>query len=196
MTENKDIRLLFQRYAEEVGGYLPRRKRKDIRLEILSLLEDSLEDLSARQGRPVDEEMALELLKNHGAPIEFAAEYRMDENIIRPRTFRLLKPVAILIGGLVLLELLLSLGFSAGQPGVDWGSLFLEWFEGVFTTLGILVFSFALLERTTPAEWLRWPFAQMVSDWDPAYLKASVRKKTTNPRELWFKIIMLTVYAY
>jgi hypothetical protein len=191
MTENNDIRLLFQRYAEEVGGYLPRRKRKDIQLEILSLLEDSLEDLSARQGRPADEELALEVLKSHGAPIELARAYQADDNLIRPETYQLFKPVATLAGGLLALQLLLSLGLSAGDPGVDWGRLLIDWVEGAFTTLGILFFSFALLERTTPSEWLNWPAAQLTKDWDPAGLKARLRKKAVNPRESWFEIFLL-----
>ena len=35
---------IFGVYAAEVGSYLPRRKRKDIQLEILSLLEAGLAD--------------------------------------------------------------------------------------------------------------------------------------------------------
>jgi hypothetical protein len=192
MTEINDIRELFQRYAEEVGGYLPRRKRKDIQLEILSLLEDSLEDLSARHGRPADEAMALEVLKNHGAPIKFARAYQPDENLIRPETFQLFKPAALLVGGVLLFELLMTLGLSLGAPWAEiWPSL-LEWFEGIFTALGILVVSFALIERTTPDDWLRWPFEQMFTDWDPSGLKASLRKKLVKPGEHWFEIVLLT----
>jgi hypothetical protein len=191
MNQENDIRLLFERYAEEVGSYLPRRKRKDIQLEILSLLEDSLDDLSAREGRPADEDLAMEVLKAHGAPVKFARAYQADENLIRPETYQLFKPIAALVAGLVVLELLLTLGLSAGDPGVDWGRLLLDWVEGAFKTLGILFFSFALLERTTPSEWLNWPFTQMAKDWDPAGLKARLRKRAVNPREAWFEMFIL-----
>lgn len=191
MNENDEIRLLFKRYAEEVGGYLPRQKRKDIQLEILSLLEDSLEDLSAREGRPANEEMAFEVLKMHGAPVKFALAYRSEDNLIKPETFQLFKPVAILVSGFVVLELLLSLGFSAGKPGVDWGRLMLDWAEGAFTTLGILFFSFALIERTTPSRWLNWPVERLAKDWDPAGLKARLRKQPVNQREAWLEVFVL-----
>jgi hypothetical protein len=191
VNENNDIRLLFQRYAEEVGGYLPRRKRKDIQLEILSLLEDSFEDMSVRLGRPPDEEMALEVLKSHGAPIELARAYQADDNLLRPETYQVFKPIAIIAAGLLVLELLLSLGLSAGDTGVAWGRLLLDWVEGAFTTLGILFFSFALLERTTPSEWLNWPMIRLAKDWDPAGLKARLRKQATKPRESWFEIFLL-----
>ena len=48
MSESYDYKDLFNQYAVEVGRYLPRRKRQDIQYEILSLLEDTIEDRSLR----------------------------------------------------------------------------------------------------------------------------------------------------
>ncbi|MEN8243010.1 MAG: hypothetical protein ABFS17_13910 [Chloroflexota bacterium] len=192
MTEINEIRELFQRYAEEVGRYLPRRKRKDIQFEILSLLEDALEDQSEQQSVPANEAMALDLLKEYGPPIQYARGYRQDENLISPVTFQLFKPVVILAGLMKLVELVITIGFSIGSPwSVIWPQLAM-WAEGIFTTLGILVLAFVSIERTTPQAWLRWPFDQMFADWDPAGLKPSAKKSLINPKEQWFEIVVIT----
>ena len=191
MKETNEIQAIFQRYAKEVGRYLPFRKRQDIQFEILSLLEDNLEDQSAQQGVPIDEAMALELLKGYGPPIKFANAYRQEENLIRPATFQVFKPVATLVAGLLFLELLITLGFSVGSPwSAIWPQL-VEWFEGIFTAFGILVLSFVSIERTTPEAWLRWPFGHMFADWDPAGLKPDARKKLIDPKEAWIEIFVL-----
>ena len=59
---------LIDRYISEVGKDLPRRTRLDIEAEILSALEDMLRERSQKTGRPVDEEMVVEILKEYGAP--------------------------------------------------------------------------------------------------------------------------------
>jgi hypothetical protein len=193
MTETNEIRELFHSYAEEVGRYLPYRKRKDIQMEILSLLKDSLEDLSSQQGRPADEEMAVALLKEYGPPIKFASAYSQEENIISPETFQLFKPVATLVGGLLIVELLITAGALVGNPwSAVWPQLGM-WFEKVFTALGVVVFSFAILERTTPKSWLIWPIDQRTQDWDPAGLKKRLRKKPVRRRKYWVEIIWLVL---
>jgi hypothetical protein len=191
MNSENEIHLLFQRYAEEVGGYLPRRKREDIQMEIVSLLEDSLEDLSNREGRPADEDLAFQVLRDHGAPIKLAQAYRPDDNLMRTDTFQVFKAVAVFVGGLLLLQLLLSIGASVSQPNTAWGLLLLEWLEDILSALGGLVLAFALVERTTPAEWVTWPVDFLGRDWDPAGLKKRLRKKKVNPREYWFESLWL-----
>ena len=63
MSTEFDYKELFGIYAAEVGSYLPRRKRKDIQMEILSLLEDALEDKMEETAKLPDEEMALDVLQ-------------------------------------------------------------------------------------------------------------------------------------
>ena len=63
MKTEFDYKELFNQYAVEAGRYLPRRKRKDIQMEIVSLLEDALEDISETAGQLPDEAMALEVLQ-------------------------------------------------------------------------------------------------------------------------------------
>jgi len=66
---------LIDKYIAEVGKNLPRRNRADIEAEIRSTLEDMLEERSQGQG-PANEAMVMELLKEYGAPVEFASKYK------------------------------------------------------------------------------------------------------------------------
>ena len=60
MTKKVDPKDLFYRYVDSVGRHLPRKRRDDIQMEIMSLLEDALEDRAQSEGRELDEEMVVE----------------------------------------------------------------------------------------------------------------------------------------
>lgn len=201
MSERMEFSELFNQYAVEVGRYLPRRKRKDIQTEILSLLEDSLEDKSAAGQQPPDEEMAIEVLKEFGPPITFAENYHLDNTLIGPVVFPIFKPVFIFTMALFLLQFVVGVIIPGGEPGNDLLSIVDAFFDKGFQFFGVLVFAFALLERTTPAEWLRWPFKEMERTWDPTGLKPNKRKLAVKPGELWIDaaflagmIILLSVF--
>ncbi|MFN2146350.1 MAG: hypothetical protein ACK2T7_13440, partial [Anaerolineales bacterium] len=156
-------------------------------------LEDSLEDRSIREGRPADEAMAFEVLQAHGAPIKLAQAYRRGDNLIRPETYRMFKPVAVLVSGVLLLQLLLTVGLNIGSAGVDWTELILSWVEDLFAAFGILVFSFAMIERTTPAGWPNWPIEQISRQWDATALKKGLYKKAVRAGEYWFEVAWLVL---
>ena len=59
---------MIELYVKEVGRHLPEKMRSDIEQEIRSTIEDTLEDESRQQGRPVDEAMVVEVLKRMGPP--------------------------------------------------------------------------------------------------------------------------------
>src|SRR5512134_906098 len=81
---------LIDRYVAEVGRRLALVKgRKDIENELRSTLEDMLEDRSRQAGRPRDEAMEIELLKEYGAPDKVAATYNPHPYLIGPRMFPL-----------------------------------------------------------------------------------------------------------
>ena len=65
----------IDRYISEVGRYLPRKSRADIQVEIRSSIEDMLEDQSKKLGKPVDEQMTADVLKEFGHPKKVAASY-------------------------------------------------------------------------------------------------------------------------
>jgi len=67
---------LIDRYVTEVGKRLPLvRGRVDIEKELRSTLEDMLEDRAQKSGKPADEAMEIELLKEYGAPQKVAETY-------------------------------------------------------------------------------------------------------------------------
>jgi hypothetical protein len=191
MSEKYDFTELFSQYAVEVGRYLPRRKRNDIQIEILSMLEDSLEDKSAAEGRQADEEMAIEVLKSLGPPITFAENYHRDNVLIGPAIFPIFKPVFYFTMVLFVLQFLVGIFLPFGGPGEDFLTIVDSFFDKGFQFFGVLVFAFALLERTTPDAWLRWPIKEMERTWDPTGLKPDKRKIAVKPGELWFEAVFL-----
>jgi len=191
MSNENGFNELFNQYAVEVGRYLPRRKRKDIQIEILSLLEDSLEDKSAATGRQADEEMAIEVLKELGPPITFAENYHQDNTLIGPAAFPIFKPVLYFAMALFVLQFLVGVALPGGGPGNDLLTIIDAFIDKGFQVFGVVVFAFALLERTTPEEWLRWPFKEMQRTWDPTGLKPDKRKIAVKPGELWFEAVFL-----
>ncbi|HAY85149.1 MAG TPA: hypothetical protein DCY42_09580 [Chloroflexi bacterium] len=191
MSEMYDFTELFSQYAVEVGRYLPRRKRKDIQIEILSLLQDSMDDKSAASGQQPDEAMAIEVLKEFGPPITFAENYHQDNTLIGPAIFPLFKPALFFTMALFILQFIVGSILPGGEPGNNFLTVVDTFFDKAFQVFGILVFAFALLERTTPAEWLRWPFKEMERTWDPSGLKPDKRKQAIKPGELWADAVFL-----
>ncbi len=78
---------LIDLYAREVGYNLPEKMKADIEKEIRSLIEDSLEDESQKTGRPVDEEMQVEILQRLGPPEKVAASYLPPRYLIGPELY-------------------------------------------------------------------------------------------------------------
>ena len=94
---------LIDRYVAEVGRQLPGKMRADIESEIRSTLEDMLEDRSKKTGRPVDETLQCEVLKEYGAPDKVAASYLPPRYLIGPRIYPLFELVfrivlAVIVG--------------------------------------------------------------------------------------------------
>ncbi len=191
MSESYDYKDLFNQYAVEVGRYLPRRKRQDIQYEILSLLEDTIEDRSAQAGTQPDEDMAIQVLKDMGPPIIFAENYRENDYLISPAVFPVFRLVLIFAAAVFLFQFLLGVFLPIGKTEFDFLTIIDNFFDQAFQFFGVLVFAFALLERTMPKSWLRWPFEEMKRTWDPTGLKPEKRKSAVNPGELWIEIVFL-----
>lgn len=195
MSNEFDYKELFGKYAAEAGSYLPRRKRKDIQMEILSLLEDSLDDKSASSGRPIDEEMTLEVLKEFGPPINFAGSYRTDNTLIGPDIFPLFRPVLTLTAIIYAAQFLVSGFIALTRPDFDILGTIDAFFDKGFQLFGILVFAFALMERTTPKTWLRWPFKEMSRTWDPKSLVDDNKKALIKPVSTFFEALVMLGFA-
>jgi hypothetical protein len=195
MKPEFDYKELFNQYAVETGRYLPRRKRQDIQLEIVSLLEDALEDISETAGQQPDEAMAFEVVQAFGPPITYAEKYRQRDYLVGPAIFPLFKPVLVFALALFLIQYLVGLILSITGGGFDFLTMLDRFFDDGFQMLGVLVLAFALIERTTPENWLRWPFKEMERTWDPKGLLANKAKKAVKVRDVWFEVVFLGGFA-
>ena len=89
---------LIDIYISEVGKHLPRKSRLDIQEEIRSALQDLLEDRSQQSGRPIDDDLIVEVLKEYGSPEKVAASYLPERYLIGPQLFpAFLKTVQIVL---------------------------------------------------------------------------------------------------
>lgn len=170
--KEKDMDLI-DRYIEEVGRLLPRKMRADVKQELRSTLEDSLEGRLPR-GEDSDTETAqVELLQELGHPEDLAASYLPEPRyLIGPSLypgFRLTMRIC-----LVALAVILIVGAMAtiGDDSETQASLLAvvitivdDYLATSLTVLGIVVFIFAVVERfSTPSVSAR--------EWDPRSLPA------------------------
>jgi hypothetical protein len=167
---------LIDRYVLEVGKRLPLvRGRRDIENELRSTLEDMLEDRAQKAGRPADEAMEMELLREYGAPHKVAATYNPTPHLIGPRLFPFYTMVLKIALGVQAIVLLVLLGIQiATQPAVT-ANQFLSaigtglsgLFSAMLSAFGTITLVFAVLERYVPTAEAR---IDEELEWDPASL--------------------------
>jgi hypothetical protein len=144
---------LVDTYVTEIGRRLPRKTRSDIQAELHSSLQDMLEERSQKTGKPLDEEMILEVLKEYGSPEKVAATYQGERYLIGPRLYPIfmlvLRIVLIVTGVLAVIGLGIAFSHYSGslrnitetilKAIADYGT-------SVMVALGNIVFIFAILE--------------------------------------------------
>lgn len=147
----------IDRYVAQVGRSLPQSKRADIEKEIRSLLEDMLDDRSKAEGREVDEEMTLAVLKEMGEPEKVAAGYLPERYLIGPRLYPLftlvLRIVLIVVAGVALFGLVVSISKQPMLPAEALkaaGMAILEYIGTALQILGNIVLVFAILQWAWP----------------------------------------------
>src|SRR5262245_30812836 len=86
---------LIDRYVVEVARHLPAKDAEDVAKELRSLLGDAVEARAARTGRPNDEALAVEVLREFGEPEVVAARYRVPKHLIGPDWYSIFKSVAL-----------------------------------------------------------------------------------------------------
>lgn len=186
---------LIDRYVTEVGKHLPRKNRLDIEQELRSTLEDMLEDRSQETGRPVDEALVMELLREYGEPRKVAATYQTHPYLIGPRMF----PTYTFVLKIVIFAVTLGLTIAAVvslvganmtsqelfQQMVDFGAGLLSALVAAF---GNVTLVFAILERTLPATEFG---MQEEKGWDPASLQKEPDVDQVKTAELIFEIIFV-----
>lgn len=161
---------LIERYIHEVGRHLPRANREDIKLELKSLLLDTIEVQTADTGQPPTGKMVAEYLKEFGRPEEIAANYHTHKALIGPRIFPYFRTVLTITLAIIAALHLLGLIFFLIQNGftdiiqtiVD---LTLAFGRTALITFGIMTLVFAALERVEGIDLKA--EGEKSGDWDP-----------------------------
>jgi hypothetical protein len=168
---------LIDRYIAEVGKDLPRKNHLDIEAEILTAIEDMLAERSRKNGKPVDEEMTIEVLKAYGAPRKVAASYHPERYVIGPRLYSSFLTVVQVILPIVAAASLVKLGVSLGQLELTFENIFEAIFLGIaeflgsaFTAMGGILVLFTIVQRFLPE------FKEETGAWDPSQLPKVTRR--------------------
>jgi hypothetical protein len=192
MSDKENDMNLIDRYTNEIGRYLPRKSRADIQEEIRSTIEDILEDHSREVGKPVNDEMTAQVLKEYGSPKKVAASYLPERYLIGPRIYPLfmlvLKIVLTVIGLIALIRL--GVDLSQAAPGIQQalktiGQAILEFLGSALQVLGNLILVFVILERFIPDLKM-----EEDEDWDPSQLK---QMPTSDQVRLWEPILTIVM---
>lgn len=110
---------LIDIYITEVGKYLPQKSRHDIQEEIRSALQDMVDDRSQQTGRPVDEDLTVEVLREFGSPEKVAASYLPERYLVGPRLFPAFLKTAQIVLPIIGILALIGLGFSLGKANLS-----------------------------------------------------------------------------
>jgi len=197
---------LIDRYVAEVGRRLPLVKgRKDIENELRSTLEDMLEDRSQKAGRPSDEAIEVELLKEYGAPDKVAATYNPHPYLIGPRMF----PFFVMVLRIVIFGVIVGLSVVTGiqivtQIPITGNELVNTIGKGIGSIIstviagfGYVVLSFAIIERFVPASEFKVDEAR---EWDPASLMKEPEPGDVKPWEpilsIVFTFIAISIFNF
>jgi hypothetical protein len=168
---------LIDKYVAEVGKHLPLLKgREDIEKELKSTLEDMLDDRAGQAGRPRDEALEIELLKEYGSPQKVASTYNPHPFLIGPRLFPLFLMVLKIVITVVVTILLILTGIRAAtlypMMGADFvnvvGKGLGNALSATIAVFGNVTLVFAILERVLPEKEIG-DFSNE-KDWDPASL--------------------------
>lgn len=188
---------LIDKYILEVGKHLPRKNRLDLQTEIRSTLEDMLEDRSKSTGKPVDEGMVNDILKEFGAPSKVAEAYQPTRYLIGPRLYPFFEMVVkIVLTVLTVVSLIgMSITFvSTGGSGIEFAAAFGKWILEYLTSLisafGNIVLVFAILERVVPGKEFDIKEAEK---WTPADLNAEPDPDAVKRSELIFEILFVVL---
>ncbi len=164
---------IIERYVHEIGNRLPRQARADVEAELRSLLAEAVEERARDSGRPADDALAAEVLRQFGAPREVAARYAGEPQcLIGPRLYPAyvltLEIAAIAIAAVFVLLVVLRLttldggGAASGIVAVFRAGG--HALHGAIFNLGLLTLIFAIVERVQVRR------EETGRAWDPATL--------------------------
>jgi hypothetical protein len=190
---------LIDRYAAEVARRLPLLKgRKDIENELRSTLEDMLEDRAGKAGRPADEAMEMQLLRDYGAPGTVAATYNTMPYLIGPRIFpfylMVLKIVLSVVGVVLLVLTGVQIAFQPLLAPLDVLTMVAKGISGIagalISAVGSITIVFAVLERVIPSSEFK---LDEEKEWDPASLLKEPEPDDVKPWEPVLAIVFTAI---
>jgi hypothetical protein len=160
---------LIDTYVSEVGRQLPQKNRIDIEAEIHSVLQDMLDERSKQTGKPIDEELIMEVLQEYDSPEKVAASYQGERFLIGPGLYRTYIKVIQIVLPIMGVLALIGLVFSLSRPGANAITNFgttlqtniefyintiaqavSNFFASMISALGSITLIFAILERVIP----------------------------------------------
>jgi hypothetical protein len=145
---------LIDRYIQHVGKHLPEKSREDVKREIRSLLEDSLEDRSRELGRPIDEALTVDVLKEFGRPEKMAASYTPERYLISPRIYPIFWLVVRIVMTVLFAIMLVKLFIGITQVDANFVQLIIQtvtgFASGALSALGNIVIIFAVIQYLAP----------------------------------------------
>jgi hypothetical protein len=193
---------LIDRYVSEIGKHLPRKQRTDIEAEIRSTLEDMLEERAEKAGRPVDDEMVKDLLREYGAPDKVASTYLPERYLIGPKLFPIFWMVLKIVGTVLLMLTIIGTGIKIGVDNLNAQEAvalvvrhILEFLSGLIAAFGNIVLVFAIIERVMPKSKYE---NELHEGWDPDELTREPEPDDIRPWEpivtIAFTLVALLVF--
>ncbi len=187
---------LIDRYVNEVEKrLLVLQGREDIEKELRSTLEDMLEERAGKEGRPADEAMEIELLKEYGSPDEVATTYNPHPYLIGPRIFplflKILKIVFLSTAFGMTVVMIIQLITQTPMMGSKFTEVLGDGLGNILSTViaasGYVVLIFAIIERTVPD--LGISKEDFNEKWDPASLAKEPDPDSVSRGELIAEIV-------
>lgn len=139
---------VIEAYIDDTVRLLPRRHRDDVATELRSLLNEELQARARDSGRPIDDSLALALVRDYGRPNEVAARYRAPLAIIAPADSTNFLRAAIIGAGALLLLGCFGRWLPAYSASIDSRVTL-----GILAWLGFLVVAFGIKNWARQ----RWP---------------------------------------
>jgi hypothetical protein len=146
---------LIERYAHEVSRHLPRKQRADVETELITLLNEMLEERAETSGRPIDEALAVDVVRVFGEPGQVAQRYGPpNQYLIGPNyypSFMIVMKIIAVILACVFFGLSVAAILSSVDPFPNIGSILLgvipTLFSAIVSSFGIVVIIFVVMER-------------------------------------------------
>lgn len=192
---------LIDRYIQHVGKHLPEKSREDVKREIRSLVEDSLEDRSRTIGRPIDEALTVDVLKEFGRPEKMAASYVPERYLINPRMYPIFWLVVRIVMTVLFAIMLVKLFIGITQVDANFVQLIIQtvtgFASGAISALGNIVIVFAIIQYFVPDLSKE---LDKDDDWDPLKMEKieddQELSRFEQVFEITFSVIGLAVFNF